>query len=308
MKKHQRGAAVIVAILIAMLAASTAAFAIWQQSLWVRQLENISDRAKADQLAAGAIDVARDALREDPDLNVDHSGEAWAKNLTLPAEGATVTGQITDQQGRFNLNSLVRASAAAQGNPQRMPNPQAVETFQRLLTNLSLSPDLATAVADWLKNDPADGSVDLDYLARDPAERTAQRNMVDVSELARIKGFNEEIVRTLLPHVTALSQEKPINVNSATVPVLAAVFNDPGLAKSLHSRGESNPFKTMAQVQELLPKDFNCPNCFGVKSDYYAVTVRVQSGRIESGYTAMLRRDQPSPAWPAILWRKDAAD
>ena len=103
MRQRQRGAALIVALLIVTLAASTAAFAIWQQSLWVRQLENVTDRAKADQLAAGGIDLARNVLKDDKadtsrPPNVDSLNEPWASAIVLPAEDVTLSGQIVDAQ------------------------------------------------------------------------------------------------------------------------------------------------------------------------------------------------------------------
>ena len=118
MRQRQRGAALIVALLIVTLAASTAAFAIWQQSLWVRQLENVTDRAKADQLAAGGIDLARNVLKDDKadttrPPNVDSLNEPWASAIVLPAEDVTLSGQIVDAQGRFNINTASAEVLAA---------------------------------------------------------------------------------------------------------------------------------------------------------------------------------------------------
>jgi hypothetical protein len=46
--RAQRGIAVAVAVLVVALATSTAAYILWHQSLWLRQVENITTRAQAD--------------------------------------------------------------------------------------------------------------------------------------------------------------------------------------------------------------------------------------------------------------------
>jgi len=56
---------------------------------------------------------------------------------TLPAELATVSGEIVDQQGFFNLNNLVKNAE---------PDQKAVKIFEQLLENLKLSP---TWLAPW---------------------------------------------------------------------------------------------------------------------------------------------------------------
>ncbi len=305
MKKREQGAAVIVAVLIVTLAASTAAFAVWQQSLWVRQLENITDRAKADQLAISAIDVARDVLKKD-NAGVDDLGEAWATEITLPADNATVGGAIVDQQGRFNLNNL-----ASQNGEVSAPHLQA---FSKLLDNLNLQPsnEIAAAVADWIKQDPS-GLVDLHYLSLDPPYRAAQRPLLDVGELARIKGFDENVVRALLPYVSALpsSTPTPLNVNTASAEVISAVLPNLSLsdAKRLVEQRDSKPFKTAQEFKDKLSANTTClgqDNCYGVRSNFFTATVRVRSGRVEAGYAALLKRN--TGQWPDILWRKEAAD
>jgi len=312
-KHQQRGVAVIMALLIMTLAASTATYVVWQQSLWVRQLENISDRAKADQLAAGAIDFARDALKQDKKTDVDSLDEAWAQPVTLPADNATVTGQVTDEQGRFNLNSLAGSNSTQGAPPGASQGPRKV--FEQLLTNLDIknAPELAAAVADWMDaSNNNNNTADLYYLSRNPPYRAGQQPLADASELIRIQGFDEDIVRKLSPYVTALKDSNtPINVNTASEEVLAAIFN-PALAKSIVRKPSDAPFKSISEVQAQLGTNPNIScaagSCYDVKSSYYSVHVKVQSGLVEANYTALLHRDPSSQTWPAILTRKDAAD
>jgi hypothetical protein len=97
-----------VAILVVALATSTAAYILWQQSLWLRQVENLNARAQVDAIGRAAANWAAAILAED-DPTVDHLGELWALPLPpLPAERATLTGTIGDEQAKFNVNDLVR--------------------------------------------------------------------------------------------------------------------------------------------------------------------------------------------------------
>ena len=52
--KRARGFAVVMAMLVVALAASVAAYMAWQQSLWVRQAENLGNLAQADSIARSA--------------------------------------------------------------------------------------------------------------------------------------------------------------------------------------------------------------------------------------------------------------
>lgn len=310
MRKPQQGAALIVALLIVTLAASTAAFAVWQQSLWVRQLENLTDRAKADQLAAGAMDLARNVLKDDKDKSVDSLGEPWAQAIVLPAEDATLSGQITDEQGKFNVNNLVTSNKI---------NTSAVEGFARLLKSLKVDKELelATAVADWINPDStALANTNLPYLALEPPYSAGGRPMIDIGELARVKGFTPDIVRTIAPFVAAIDTGTPtatsVNVNTASAEVLAAVIENLSVADAQTVlKKRATPFKSLAALAEALPPTAKCPdNACDVKSNYFMAIVRVKSGRIEAGYAALLARTTTGTAgsWPGIIWRKEAAD
>src|SRR5262245_11145630 len=102
----QRGVAVIVAVLIVALATSTVAFMLWHQSLWLRQVENISMRAQADAVARAAGQWVAAILAED-ERAVDHLGERWAQRIPpFMAEAAELTGAIADEQAKFNVNNL----------------------------------------------------------------------------------------------------------------------------------------------------------------------------------------------------------
>ena len=126
-KSTQRGVVLITAVLIVAIIAGVAASLGLGQQVWLRQTENLIERAQADSLRRSALDWVAILLRRDADDNkLDHLGELWAKQLPpLPTEGGMIAVSIRDAQGLFNLNNLVRNGA---------PSAADIGVFQRLLT------------------------------------------------------------------------------------------------------------------------------------------------------------------------------
>jgi general secretion pathway protein K len=296
----QRGVAVVMAVLVVALATSAATYILWQQSLWVRQVENLTARAQADAIARAAASWAATILAED-DPAIDHLGENWARRMPpFPAEQAQVAGAMLDEQAKFNVNNLAREGGAA---------PHDFVAFQRLLGGLGLPAELAEAVVDWLDPDgevmQPNGAEDPYYLALDPPYRTAGRRVVDLAELARVKGFDAAILARLAPFVTALPEETPVNVNTAPVQVLQALV--PGLSADEMARvvdqRKTKPFQSREDFLRALsrPPSGSVGTQIDVKSRYFSAEATVRLGRVVVGYRALLqRRDRGVPALVAL--------
>lgn len=287
----QRGVAVVLAMLVVALAASTATYMLWAESLWLRQVENLVARAQADSVARAATQWATAILAED-DATIDHLNEAWARRLpALPAEGAVLSGGIADEQAKFNVNNLVRGAA---------PSPADVAVLQRLLGQVGLPATLADAIVDWI--DPDDtvtqgaGAEDLDYLAREPPYRAPNRALADVGELAHVKGMTPEALARLAPHITALPDETPVNVNTASAAVLVAMV--PALsaaeaARIVEERGRA-PFRGLEDFQRALPPAASgqIDGPIDIKSRYFSAEATVRVGRVTAGYRALIERGE----------------
>jgi general secretion pathway protein K len=289
---RQRGVAVVLALLVVALAASTATSLLWAESLWLRQVENLTARAQADSVARAATQWAAAIVAAD-DPAVDHLAETWSQRLPpIPAEGATLTGAIADEQAKFNVNNLVRGAA---------PSPADVALLQRLLDRLGLPAALADAIVDWIDPDDAvtqpAGAEDLDYLGREPAYRAPNRALADIGELARVKGMTPEALARLAPHLTALPEETAVNVNTASATVLAALV--PGLspadAARLIERRASTPFRTAEDFARALPGTASAAGPSGpidVKSRFFSAEATVRVGRVAAGYRALIERGE----------------
>jgi general secretion pathway protein K len=302
--KQQRGMAVITAILVVALVASAASFMAWQQQLWVRQVSNLNEQAQSRAVVLAALQWARAILAQDArDNSVDHLGESWACSLApLPVEGGELAGRVTDQQGLFNLNSLVRDGKASASD---------LAMFRKLLELLQLSPELANAVVDWIDPDAEvtypGGAEDMDYLVLDPPYRAGNQMLTTVDGLARVKGFDAATLERLRPFVTALPKPTPVNVNTAPPEVLAAAIADLPLdqARLLVADRTKRYFKDMTDFRARLPKAVLQVNeaLLSVDSRYFLVSGHARFGRAKVGYDALLERE--ATAWPKLVWQKN---
>lgn len=300
MNREQRGAALITAMLIVALAATTASFMMWQNYLWLRQMENLDAQAQARWTARAAINWGRAVLEEDK-REVDHNGEQWATQLPpLDVEGGQVAGTIRDAQGLFNLNNLVRGGKVSQGD---------VVILTRLMIALEIDPNLINALVDWMDADSEvtfpGGAEDMQYLALDPPYRAANRMLDDVSDLYRVKGFSAQQVERLRPFVVALPAPTTINVNTAPAEVLTAMCA--GLqaadAKKLVELRSTAYFKDRADFRGHLAEGIQVRDeDYNVNSGFFIATARVRQGRVQTGYQALLQRDGSGKT--TIMWLK----
>jgi len=232
---------------------------------------------------------------------VDHLGEPWALRLPpMPVDNGRLAGFIEDQQGEFNLNNLVNDGKV---------NLRQLAHFRHLLTILDLPADLADALADWLDADsepqPRGGAEDSYYLKLARPYLAANRPLVDVSELALVRGFDDKARARLRPFITALPRFTAVNVNTASPEVLAAVIEGLNLdgARALVAKRERAYFRNNADFLSQLPTEAVAPvDDIAVSSAYFMATMRVTIGGAEAHGSALLAREDMQ--WPAIVWRK----
>lgn len=302
MRMRQRGVAIVLAMGVVALAAMAAAAIIVSQSTWARQVELTTDHIQARAVLLAGADWARALLSDDRRLgNVDHLGEPWALRLPpLPVENGELVGQIEDQQGAFNLNNLVT---------QGKINVAQLAHFRNLLATLGLPDQLADALADWIDEDgqpqPRDGAEDAYYLALDPPYVAANRPLIDVGELALVRGFDDNVRARLRPYVTALPGLAAVNVNTAPAEVIAAVIDGLDLsgAQLLVAQRDRAYYRSSDDFLRRLPRGAEAAaGDIGVSSDYFLATLRVTIGGAQARGQALLARG--ASGWPEIIWRK----
>ncbi len=200
-------------------------------------------------IAQGAEALAAYGLRQIHQGDPTHTypGQGWDKPVG-PIEvvpGVMLEASLEDLQGRFNLNNLV--------NTDGTPDTLQVNAFVQLLTMLGLEPKWAGYLIDWIDVDIVpqnpDGAEDSVYMGQTPPYRAPNRYITSATELLALPGFGRDRYVKLAPYVTALPHNTPINVCTASGPVLDA-FLGPG-----HSEFGANP-------EQLTQTRTNTSGCF----------------------------------------------
>ncbi len=302
--RRSRGVAAITAILIVAVAASAATLMLAQQSAMMDQTMMVTSRAQADMYAQAGVDWARGILAEDTRRagDVDTLEEGWARPIAaLPVDRALVSGSIDDEQGKFNLNNLVNGQAHSEAD---------VRVFRAILSAVGLAPELAEAVIDWIDPDAdlagGGGAEDAYYLALATPYRAANRPLVQVEELYRVRGFDAKAVASLRPYVTALPSRAAINVNTASDVVLGALLGvGSERAQRLVAERRARPFRQKADFATraaLAGGPTAIASEHDVKSAYFLVNVRVAQDDVRLATEALVRRGDD--AGTAIVWRR----
>ncbi|MEQ1519403.1 MAG: type II secretion system minor pseudopilin GspK [Usitatibacteraceae bacterium] len=315
---RQRGTAIITALLVVLIAASVAAFLLAQQNRALTRTARATERAQAMLFTQPMLQWARSALFEfqKSSSSVDLT-QAWAQPIgAQPIEGAIATGFFRDECGRFNVNNLI----GADGKISQID----VEVFRRLLENLSLNPDLVYALADWIDSDDEarfpGGAESASYMSLPQPYRAANKPLVQIEELDRVKGFDAATINKLKPFITALPTRTRININTAPAEVVAAAL--PTLATKkpvldeLVSRRMTQPFKTLdgekgvkAFLKDVPAADVDA--LLLTNSDYFSVALGISTGGTQLRQSALFQRaglnaaNAKPTAWPRIIWVKD---
>ena len=246
---RQRGVALLLVVALTAAVVAVVSTAQYRAALEVRRTTNLvfSDQALAYQL--GAEDWAAHLLRRDGEQEtVDDLTEPWAQDgVVLAIEGGRMVGALADLQGRFNVNNLLKAD----GTVDEVQFAQ----LKRLLDAVGVAETdrVAAGIVDWIDadQDPRQplGAEDSSYLRRDPPYRTADAPLRWVGELRLVEGVDAATYALIAPHLAALPRGTPINVNTATLPVLQSLSEDARGASldDVLARQRSAPFGTTAE-------------------------------------------------------------
>ncbi len=262
---HQRGIALLVAILLVALGTILAAAIGYENAMTARRgaATYAFDEALLVQQGAEALAAygLRAAQRSDPQHT--YAAQGWGNPLG-PLEivpGVMLTAQVEDMQGRFNLNNLVREDGT--------PDPVQLAAFEQLLLMLGLEPKWAGFMVDWIDRDivpsQPDGAEDSFYMGQSPPYRTPNRYITSESELLALPGFGRDRYVRLAPYVTALPYGTKLNICSASAMVLDAYLGHPDFG---------------SDSTALSGNRANANGCFPTPSEYQAAFQGNTWGRV----------------------------
>ena len=278
--RHERGAALLIAMIILALIATMASAMVWQQ--WRAVQVEAAERARVQSawILSGALDWARLILREDArNGGADHLGEPWAtplaearlstflaadKSNTDDAPEAFLSGSITDAQSRYNLHNLVDAGQVV---------PAELAVLQRLFESITVPSEVAARIATGMNralNETTTGTGS----GPDANPPLLPQSVAQLTWL----GVDEATIRLMTPYVVLLPVRTTVNINTAPAQVLAAVIDklDLGGAERLVDARQRNPFDVLEKAQPLLGSIVLDVRHVGVSSSFFELRGRLR--------------------------------
>ena len=303
---HQRGAALLMAMLTVALVATLAAGALWQQWRSVEVEASERSRVQASWILGGALDWARLILREDARSGgADHLAEPWAvalaesrlsaflatdRNNTDTGDDAFLSGQITDAQSRLNVMNLVAGGKVSEPD---------LLAFTRLFELLGLELSELERLAENLR------------LALDPdAQNTAGAVALLPQRVEQLRwlGLSASSLQRLSDFVTVLPARTPVNLNTASREVLAASIPgaDMAAATQLIAARERRPFQSLAAANRVLASATEPLDSarFSVATRYFEVRGRLRLENTVVEERSLVLRNGLEVT---TLWRERAA-
>jgi len=318
--QRQRGAALLLAMLVVSLVATLASAALWQQ--WrAAEVESAErQRAQAGWILTGALDWARLILREDGRANqnsgnADHLGEPWAMPLEearlssfLAADRqnnaddtlqAFLSGEVSDQQGRLNFMNLVKTSGSGTARNAEVSQPDLL-MFSRLYQQLSLPQTELQAAVNAL----------LSTTQQAENELVPSRTSLVPARLSQLRwlGISPASLVALAPHVSVLPERTTLNLNTASAQALAASV--PGMdlatAQRLVSARAQAPFNNLQDVVRLEPTlaPRLTEDLHGTRSRFFEVRGRLRLNGVVVEERSLVMRNNLTVQ---VLWRERIA-
>lgn len=289
---RQQGAALLLAMTLLALVASLASGMVWLQWRAAQVEEAERSRGQSAWILAGALDWTRLILREDARSGAaDHPGEPWATPLAearlssfLAADReatadseveAFLAGSITDAQARYNLRNLFADDGRAVE--------QEARTLNRLCATAGLRANEAERIAAGLAGAWQAGAAADDDKRVLPIQR--------LEHLAWL-GLEPAALQALRPLVDVLPTRTPVNLNTASREVLAAVLAvDAGTAERLVQARQRQAFERLDQALALLPQGSTLDDKrVSVGSQYFEVRGRLRLEDRVLEETSLVRR------------------
>lgn len=302
----QRGVALLVALLVVALATLLVAGLLDRGELAAARTRNQLRETQARAYAAGLENYAASVLRQDAAQGngVDARDDVWAVPLPpTPVPGAIISAQMSDRNGRFNLDNLDPAFDTA--GVWR-------EKFRRLLIALALDPAIADHVAAWMNADPAASADDGYYLNQSVPYRRARRAFAHASELRLVEGVSGDAYAKLAPYVTVLPPGTPININTADVPVLMTLSPNVTreMAQAIWQQGGAH-FQSVDDVRQAQPAlgAIEHPECYDVRSSYFLARGTIVFDDLAFEFDSLIERRGGGPdGGIRVLQRSRGAD
>ncbi len=246
----QRGVALLTILLLVVSITVVAGAMLASQKIAIRRSGLLFDQNQLLQDISAGQQLALTMIRADDKLNdTDSEQDIWAQPIPPYTLGSHSIGiDVRDEASRFNINNLYQNGTV---------DTAAVAMFQRLLTQLNLEPDIAIAVLDYQDTDSEvykDGGAEAAVYTQQ-SNTTANtilpnQPFVSIDQLQEVRGVSAEVLKTLRPYITAVPYFLPVNVNTAS-PVLLAALMDDATSEQMQVLVDMRSKQALATVDDL---------------------------------------------------------
>ena len=249
--------------------------------------------------AVGAEEMARKILEDSFTLspNKTTANDPWAtESGRFPIPGGFIDAQLRDGGNCFNVNSLV----TLEENGVMVADEATVKQLADLIIAIGLDETTAEEVTgrlvDWVDTDgqPATrGAEDFDYLALEPAYRTPNTLMHDMTELRALKDMTTDMYDLIRPWLCALptTNSAVINLNTLTLdqaPFIVMLTGGSMAQDTARSVLETRPAAGWGNrdefnsLQELIDTPVTQPNrvLMDVKTQFFVLNTVVALGDV----------------------------
>jgi len=306
----QEGVALLLTLLILFaLVGLTVAFS--QESSVEMNLAGFArDEARAGAAARAGFALALSALKTD-DPEMDSLREDWSsfgKDIPLTHGPAiAVTGSITDEYGKINVNSLLTKEGTI--------DPVGKKRMERLFSLLGLDEEQLDPLLDWLDKDDVkrmEGAEDFYYQNLETPYLCGNGPFISPGQFALVKGLGEislsaENHREQLGDFLTIYSDGKINVNTASKQVLQCLDQgiDKGIAENILEYRKENDFETIQDIKKVpgvTPELFRAiKNAITTKSSAFTIHMEGHCNGAVRTLTAGLLRENGK--FRIIYWR-----
>ncbi|KTD30648.1 type II secretion system minor pseudopilin GspK [Legionella maceachernii] len=196
-------------------------------------------------------------------------------------------GELYDLQSRFNLNNI---------SEQKYQLPFLHLLKQITPLNQQQREELRLILNNWLTpyQPGQDNEISLYYMKQKPPYYPAQQLMRSVSEFRLLKGISAKLYRRLLNQMTVLPESTPININTASRPVLTTLgygLTTTQVNELIKARGKKG-ITNLKQITPILKKLNIRDEQITLASQYFMSIARVSSADLNLTVYSVFKRNK----------------
>ncbi len=279
---HNRGSALLSALFIMVLVAISTTTLTLEIHQHIIEAELITSSGQLSRATDFARFWAMHALTHEPYKNFGKAPgmlPVRVKNISIAGMPDTqISMEIIDLNARFNLNNLNKPSM----KPVffQLANHVLKDKSEKTVFNITAA--IARAVSDQEPN-----------LLQHNTKIIAHTPMASLSELDLLAEVTPEVRNKLLPYVTVLPRNTPINLNTASEDIIMALLGDEKDTESLEAllalRADKR-IKSMEEVTSLLKKMQIESSLVTLESQYFLSIGRLKMEQHEAIVYSLLKR------------------